>query len=158
MNRRIVAVGMSSVRARLRMLPLAAGAAVALASLASSAQADTMFTWVGNGTAPGNNWNPVSTVNWLGGVGPINDVGTGLTFSQGNAAAVTSTNNIVGTPFQIHTMSFNVENAFTVAWAVGNKFQFVNNGTTVTQPSAMNGSGAPFSPPRPPQALISRTI
>ncbi len=101
-----------------------------------------MFTWVGNWHLhPGNNWNPVSTVNWLGGVGPISDVGTGLTFSQGNAAAVTSTNNIVGTPFQIHTMSFNVENAFTVAWAVGNKFQFVNNGTTAPTVS-VDGYGA----------------
>ncbi len=126
--------------ARLRILPLAAGASPwRLGSVASSALADA--TSVGNGTAPGNNWSPVSTVNWLNGVGPTSGVTTAAELLQGNAAAVTSTNNIVGTPFQIHTMSFNVENAFTVAWAAGNKFQFANDGANGARPLAMDGYG-----------------
>src|SRR5437899_12646108 len=107
MNRQAVAIGLSSVRARLRMLPFAAGAAVALGSLGPSALADTTYTWVGNAfTAPGN-WSPFSAGNWLNAVGPvsISDPTNALNFTQGSFTAVTCTNNISGTPFAVHAMS-----------------------------------------------------
>ncbi len=87
------------------MLPLAAGAAVTLGTLASSALGQT---WI----APAaGNWN-VGT-NWQGSVPPVSDPTTALVFTSGNAAAITATNNI-GTPFVLNSLTFNVNNAFSV--------------------------------------------
>src|SRR5206468_2006713 len=83
-------VGDQSVRTRLRLLPLAAGAAVALGSIASSALGQ--FVWVGN------TGNFSAGANWQGGVQPpLNSPTTTLTFLTGNAAAITATNDM-GTP------------------------------------------------------------
>jgi hypothetical protein len=116
------------------MLPVAAGAAVALGSMASPASADILYTWIGGATG---NWNPATTTNWLGGVGPVSGASTALNFSQGNGAAVTATNNIAGT-FQAHSMSFAVNNAFTATTASGIGFQFVGPLPTIN----MNGLGS----------------
>jgi fibronectin-binding autotransporter adhesin len=131
-NRQVKSLGASVVHTRLRMLLVAAGAAVALGSTASSALGDITSTWI----APTGTWS--AGANWQGGV-PASGVTTALNFTSGNGI-VTATNDIAGNPFQMHAMSFNVNNTFTVAWTAGNKFQFANNGST-SPTISMNGLG-----------------
>jgi fibronectin-binding autotransporter adhesin len=118
------------VRARVRVLPLAAGAAVAVGSIASSALGQ--FTWVGN------TGNFSTAGNWQGGVQPpLSSPTTALTFFSGNAAAITATNDL-GTPFVANSLTFNTNNAFTLAGnAAANLFQLVGPSPTIS----MNGVG-----------------
>jgi autotransporter-associated beta strand protein len=88
------------------MLPLAAGAAVALGSLATSAMGQT-YTWMG-----GASGNFSVNGNWLSGSGPGAGTGsatTALNFFSGNGGAVTASNNN-GTPFVANSISFNINN------------------------------------------------
>jgi autotransporter-associated beta strand protein len=108
------------------MLPLAAGAAVAIGSLAGSAMGQT---WIGAGTAAANQ-NFSLNANWLGNSAPaLGTVATpvSLTFFSGNAGAVTATNNL-GTPWVANSLSFNSNNinGLTVAGtANNNQFELV---------------------------------
>jgi autotransporter-associated beta strand protein len=127
------------------MLPLAAGAAVTLASLANSALGQTAV-WVGNGTSP-LNFNaspPAGLTYWrdvLGnptGTPPLGTMAapTNLIMSQGNSGALTVTQN-VGTPWVLNSLNFNVNNAFTLQGTAGNVFQFVSPSPVIN----MNGVG-----------------
>src|SRR5690349_3530432 len=116
--------GACSVRSRLQMLPLAAGAAVALGSMASSALGQ--FVWVGNtGTFS-------ASANWQNGLQPpLSSPTTALAFFSGNAAAITATNDL-GTPFVANSLTFNTNNAFTLAGsAAPNLFQLVGPSPTI---------------------------
>jgi autotransporter-associated beta strand protein len=94
------------MRSRVRMLALAAGAAVSASSGWALGQT---YTWVG--TASGN-FN--DTTRWQGGnAPPQSDPATALVFNMGNAAAITAMNN-VGTPFVVSSIAFNVNDAFTL--------------------------------------------
>jgi fibronectin-binding autotransporter adhesin len=126
MNRNFDGVVASSVRSRLQMLHLAAGAAVTLGSLAGTALGQT---WIG---ATGN-FN--TNANWLGNSAPLLGTVTtpvNLNFFSGNAGAVTATNN-VGTPWVSSSLTFNTNNAFTLACGA-NSFQMQSSPTV-----SMNG-------------------
>jgi autotransporter-associated beta strand protein len=120
----------SSARCPARVLPLAAGAAVALGALATPALAQT---WIGAATG---NWD--AGTNWQGGVSPVSDPTTALVFSSGNAAAITATNNL-GSPFLVNSLAFNVNNAFSVnGTATGNLFQLAGASPSI----GMRGVGS----------------
>jgi autotransporter-associated beta strand protein len=123
------------VRGRARMLPVAAGAAVALGSLTSAALGQT-YTWIGG--APGGNFS--DNTKWLNGSGPGTGTGsdtTALVFNTINAAAITASNNN-GTPFVVNSLTFNVNDPFTLnsttsAW----QYQFAGTSPFIS----MNGLG-----------------
>jgi autotransporter-associated beta strand protein len=139
-------VGASTVRSRLQMLPLAAGAAVAIGSLTGSALGQT---WMGGASA-----NFSVNANWLGNSAPA--LGTlatpvDLNFYSGNAAAVIATNTS-GTPWVSNSLSFNNNsvNNFTLAGsAFNNQFELVGAGATLNSNGIgnavmANNNGAPF--------------
>jgi autotransporter-associated beta strand protein len=120
---------------RLRLLPLAAGAAVTLGSLANSAlgQTATTATWVG---VAGGSWNGAS--NWRDNSNtpnfPISGDTTALTFYAGNlSAAFTATNNI-STPFHVNHLTFNsfMNGAITVNGTPGYALQMAGANPTIT--------------------------
>ncbi len=110
-------VGEPSSRSRLRMLPLAAGTAFALGSLAGSAFGQG-FNWV----APTGNFS--DGVNWQGSRAPaLSSPATGSRSPRATRPAITATNNI-GTPFVANSLAFNVNNAFTLrSFSTSYKFQ-----------------------------------
>jgi autotransporter-associated beta strand protein len=118
------------IQSRLRMLPLAAGAAVTLSALAGAAFGQT-YTWIG----------PTGTFSdgtkWQGGTAPVSDPGTALVFSSGNAAAITASNNI-GSPFVVNSLTFDVNNAFTIN-STTNSWQYQLDGPSPQ--ISLNGLG-----------------
>jgi autotransporter-associated beta strand protein len=118
------------------MLPVAAGAAVTLGSLASSALGQT-YTWIGGASA-----NFSANANWLGGVGPgigLGSATTALNFTSGNGGAITATNNN-GTPFVANSLSFNINSVNTFSVAGGSAagiYQLVGPSATINS----NGIG-----------------
>jgi autotransporter-associated beta strand protein len=87
------------------MLPLAAGAAVTLGSLATSALGQA--TWIGGPSASAPAFNFSTPANWQGNAAPTSP--SDLTFYSGNGAAVTATNNI-NAAWSSTNLTFNVNN------------------------------------------------
>jgi autotransporter-associated beta strand protein len=84
----------------------AAGAAIALGSLSSAALGQT-YTWVGMSAG---NFNDAT--KWQSGVAPAgsNNPATALVFNTSNGSQFIATNNISGSPFQVNSLAFNVNN------------------------------------------------
>ncbi len=120
MMRQFHGVGASAVRSRLQVLPLAAGAAVTIGSLACSALGQA--TWIG-----GANGNFNVNANWLGNTSPSQGTLVApldLTFFSGNAGAITATNN-VGTPWVSNSLTFDINNVNTFIAAGGTSSPFL---------------------------------
>jgi autotransporter-associated beta strand protein len=117
---------------RSEALVLAAGAAVTIGSLATSALGQT-YTWPGSATG-----NFGDGTRWVGGTAPpLSDPATVLVFTSGNAGPITATNNI-GTPLMVNSLTFNVNNAFQINGSpTTNVFQLVGPPATIS----MSGVG-----------------
>jgi autotransporter-associated beta strand protein len=113
------------------MLPLAAGAAVALGSFATSAVGQT---WSSPFTG---NWS--DGTNWLGGVPPVSDPTTAVVFTSDYISGpITATNNL-GSPFVVNSLTFRVNNAFSVSGtATANLFQLAGTSPSIS----MSGVGS----------------
>jgi autotransporter-associated beta strand protein len=140
MMRRLAGIGTSSVQLRTRMLPVAAGAAVALGSLAGSALGQA--TWIGNTTASPD-WSFSNNANWLGNSAPLLGTVTtpvNLTFFSGNGGGITASNDL-GSPWVAHSLTFNTFNAGTFTLTGGSaagQFQLVGPSAAINQ----NGIGS----------------
>jgi autotransporter-associated beta strand protein len=122
------------IQTRLRLVPVAAGVAVALGTLATSAFGQT-HTWTG--PVSGNFSN---AGNWQG-TGPAGpgSATTSLVFTSGNTSAGVTATNDLGTPFVVNSLTFGVNNGFTVASsAAANLFQLVGPSPSIT----MGGVGS----------------
>jgi autotransporter-associated beta strand protein len=136
MMRRLADIGTSSVQLRTRMLPVAAGAAVTLGSLASSALGQA--TWIG-----GASGNFSVNANWQGNAVPsLGTVATpvNLTFSSGNGGSITASNDL-GSPWVAHSLTFTLfnPNPFTVTGgSASGQFQLLGPSAAINQ----NGIGS----------------
>jgi autotransporter-associated beta strand protein len=111
------------------MLPLAAGAAVSMGSLAGSALAQSSFTWI----APASGTFGTSS-NWQENAFPsVGDPTTALTFATANTAAITATQDR-GDTFQLNTINFNTNGgaAFTFQGGLSTIFHTAGPNATIT--------------------------
>jgi autotransporter-associated beta strand protein len=136
MMRHVDGVGAPSARFRVQMLPLAAGAAVTLGSLAGSALGQT---WIG----PANG-NFTANANWQGNVAPTAPASSAspvnLTFYSGNGGAITAINDTTAPTWWANSLTFNTYNVntFNVAGALATgKYQLVGASAAINQ----NGLG-----------------
>src|SRR4051812_19311133 len=115
-----------------RAWALGAGAAVSVGALSS--QASAQYIWVAPATG-----NFSIAANWQGNAAPPqSNPATTLTFTQGNTAAITATNDI-GSPFQVNGLTFNVANSFTLnATIAPNLFQLTGVSPSIT----LSGAGS----------------
>jgi autotransporter-associated beta strand protein len=111
------------------MLLLTAGAAATLGSPTAFGQT---YTWIGS---TGNFNDPTK---WQNATMPVSDPGTSLVFTAGNDAAITAINNI-GSPFQVNSLAFSVNNAFSLRSSPTSfLFQLAGASPSIT----MNGLGS----------------
>lgn len=92
-----------------RTLACAAGAAISLGMAAG--QASAQFVWTGDTSGSFND-----PAKWQGGLAPsnLNDPTTTLSFTSGNVAAITASQNL-GTPMMVNSISFANASPFTLA-------------------------------------------